>query len=205
MLYYNVVKMKKVYKFLIAALFAITIGGAIGNFSVNPALNVVNNWSNIKNGPWSTNLSIGSPDANPYVKAWVAENGLMALNRSETIYLDAYSDDNGGTLKGDSDYTIHGAAPDARWWDITVYDQEGFLINNDQNRYSYSSSGILYETDGSIKIYLSRTPKQGNWLPAGNAKEMSLYLRLHNPGSTYLDPKTLQTADLPHISMESSQ
>jgi hypothetical protein len=197
--------MKKLYKFLIAGLLVIAIGGTIGYFSVDPAINLVGNWGNIKNGPWSTNFSIGSSEANPYVRAWVAQNGLMALNKSETIYLDAYSDDTGEPLIGDRDYTIQGRAPDARWWDITVYDQDGFLIANDQNRYAYSSTDIKFEPDGSFKIYLSRTPQQGNWLSAGNAKEMSLYLRLHSPGPAYLDAKTLQRAELPHITRGSGQ
>ena len=186
-------------------MIAVVIGTAIGYFTVNPVVNLIPVWSNIKNGPWSTNFSIGSTGANPYVRAWVAENGLMALNKSEVIYLDAYSDDNGNPLMGNCNYTIQGAAPVARWWDITVYDQDGFLIANDQNRYSFSSTDITFEPDGSFKIYLTRTQQQGNWLPAGNAKTMSLYLRLHNPGPAYLNAKTLQTMELPHITRESCQ
>jgi hypothetical protein len=106
---------KSIYKFIIAAVIAVVIGAAIGYFTVNPIVNLIPVWSNIKNGPWSTNFSIGSTGANPYVRAWVAENGLMALNKSEVIYLDAYTDDDGNPLLGNCNYMIQGAAPAARW------------------------------------------------------------------------------------------
>jgi hypothetical protein len=55
--------MKKPYKFLIAALLAIALGSTIGYFTVNPAINLVSGWSNIKNEPWSANSTIGSTGA----------------------------------------------------------------------------------------------------------------------------------------------
>ena len=195
--------MKKTYKFLIAALVAIVVGGAIGFFAVNPVADAVAGSSNITNGPWSTNYAYGSSGANPYVKAWVAETGLMAVTIS--MYLDAYADDNGSPLLGGCDYVIQGPAPAARYWNITVYNQDGFLIPNDQNRWSFSSTDIKLEPDGSFKIYLSKTPKEGNWLPEGNAKTLNLYLRLHNAGPVYQNPATFKTVELPHIIKESCQ
>jgi len=186
-------------------LIVVVAGTSAGYFTVKPVVNLIPLWSNVKNGPWSTNFSMGSTGANPYVRAWVAENGLMALNKSEVIYLDAYSDDDANPLVSSCDYIIQGRAPDARWWDITVYDQDGFLIANDQDRYSFSSTDITFEPDGSFKIHLSNTYQQGNWLPSGNTKTMSIYLRLHNPGPAYLNARTLQTMELPHIIKESSQ
>ena len=197
--------MKKPYKFLIAALAAIAVGGAIGYFTVNPVANLVTSGSNIKNGPWSTNLAYGSSGANPYIKAWVAENGLMAVSASLSIYLDAYTDDSGQPLAANCDYVIQGPAPKSGYWNITVYNENGFLIANDQNRWSFSSTDIKFEPDGSFKIYLSKTQKQGNWLPAGNAKTLNLYLRLHNAGPVYMNPATFKTAELPHITKGSGQ
>lgn len=195
--------MKKPYKFLIATLVAIVLGGVIGYFTVNPVADAVARSSNITNGPWSTNYAYGSTGANPYVKAWVAETGLMAVTIS--MYLAAYADDNGSPLLGGSDYVIQGPAPAARYWNITVYNEDGFLIPNDQNRWSFSSTDIQFEPDGSFIIYLSTTPKQGNWLPTGNAKTLNLYLRLHNAGPVYMNPATFKTAELPHITKGSGQ
>jgi len=193
---------KTPFKFLIAAVVALVLGGAIGYFTVDPMLNLVTEWTGIQNGPWGTSLAIGSTSANPYLRAWIAKHGLLALDKSETIYLSAYDDDNGEPLAGDADYIIQGRPPDARWWSITAYGEDDFLIANDQNRYSFSTTDIKFEPDGTFKIYLSRTPKEGNWLPAGEAKSLSLSLRLYNPGPAYYDAKTLETVELPHIIKE---
>jgi hypothetical protein len=194
--------MKKPFKFLIAALIALVVGSAIGYFTIDPMLNLITNMSGVQNGPWGTSLAVGSTSANPYLRAWVAEHGLLALAKSETIYLHAYVDDNGEPLLGNCDYRIEGKAPDTRWWSITAYGEDDFLIPNDQGRYSWSCTEIKLDPDGRFKIYLSKTPKEGNWLPTGDAKELSLSLRLYNPGPAYYDHESLKTVDLPHIIKE---
>ena len=199
------INIKTIYKVLIAAAIAVVAGAAIGFVTVNPVANLVTSGSNIKNGPWSTNLAYGSSGANPYIKAWVAENGLMAVSSSLSIYLDAYTDDSGQPLVTNCDYVIQGPAPKSGYWNITVYNEDGFLIANDQNRWSFSSTDIKFEPDGSFKVYLSRTSKQGNWLPSGNAKTLNVYLRLHDSGTAYSTATALQAAALPHIVKEGCQ
>jgi hypothetical protein len=194
--------MKKPFKFLTAALIALVVGGAIGYFSVEPMLTLITNRSGVNNGPWGTSLAIGSTSANPYLRAWVAEHGLLALAKSETIYLTAYVDDNGGPLLGNCDYRIEGKAPDTRWWSITAYGSDDFLIPNEQRRYSWSCTEMKLEPGGRFTIYMSKTPKEGYWLPAGDAKKLSLALRLYNPGRAYYDYATLKTVELPHIIRE---
>ena len=50
-------------------------------------------------GPWKTNLLIGDSAASPTVRAAIARRGLLALNRSETVYFNATSDDSGQRLR----------------------------------------------------------------------------------------------------------
>lgn len=202
---WEVTDIKTIYKVLIAAVIALVAGAAIGFVTVNPIADLVTSGSNIKNGPWSTNLAYGSTGANPYVKAWVAENGLMAVSASLSIYLDAYTDDNGQPLVANCDYVIQGPAPKSGYWNITVYNENGFLIANDENRYSFSSTDIQFEPDGTFKIYLSGTQKQGNWLPTGNATKLNLYLRLHDSGTAYSTAGALKAAQLPNIVKEGCQ
>jgi hypothetical protein len=197
--------MKRPFKVLIAAVFALVVGSTIGYFTVEPVLNMLTDMSGVQNGAWGTNLAAGSTTANPYVRAWVAEHGLLALSQSETLYFHAYFDDNGERLLGNCDYRIEGKAPDARWWSITVYAEDDFLIPNDQRRYSWSSSELTLDPDGRFIIYLSKTLKEGNWLPTGEAEGLSLSLRLYNPGSIYCDKENLKTVDLPHIIKEGCQ
>jgi hypothetical protein len=194
-----VIAIKTIYKVLIVAAIALVAGSVIGFVTVNPVANFVTGSSNVSNGPWSTNYAFGSTTANPYVKAWIAENGLMAVSSSLSLYLAAYTDDSGQPLTGNCDYMIQGPAPKSGYWNITVYNENGFLIANDRNRYSFSSTDIQFEPDGTFKIYMSRTQKQGNWLPTGNAKTLNVYLRLHDSGTAYANPAALKAAVLPQI------
>jgi hypothetical protein len=183
--------MKKVFKILIAALIAIVLGSAIGSAY------------SIKNGPWQTSLAVGSEDANLYTRASVAVHALLALKQSETVYYTAYKDDNGDPLNGNYVYRIEGKNPDARWWSITIYGADDFLIPNELNRYSYNMNNVTYNADGVYTIYLSRTQRSGNWLPLGNQNKFSLSLRLYNPGSTVLSNPA--TVELPHIIKEGAR
>lgn len=192
--------MKRPLKYLLAAVIALVVGGAIGYFAPLNLPELIVRSASVKNGPWFTNLTTGSTEANIYTRAWIAKHALLALAKSETLYYKAYSDDGGEPLIGACDYRIEGKALDTRWWSITAYGADDFLIPNEQKRYAYGETEIKYDTDGRYRIYLSRTPKEGNWLPTGNEERFSLTLRLYNPGQTiYENPST---AELPHIIKE---
>lgn len=187
---------------IVAVVAAVAIGGAIGYFSVNPLLNLVTRLSTVKVGPWGTSLAAGSSSANPYLRAWIARHALLALRKEETIYFSAYTDEDGEPLRGDRDYRIEGRAPDARWWSITAYGEDDFLIPNEPGRYSWGSTEIGLDEEGRFTIHLSRTPKPGYWLPAGEAKRLCLSLRLYNPGPAYYDRASLRNVELPRIIRE---
>lgn len=156
--------------------------------------------TSIKNGAWEVNLAIGSRKADMYTRAAVARMGLFALNKSEAIYFSAHTDDEGMPLQAGCDYRIEGKYLDARWWSITVYGADQFLIPNEQNRYAFNGKTVQRETDGSYIIHLSAAPKEKNWLPSGNEKQLYVLLRLYNPeASVYENPGDIQ---LPRIVKE---
>jgi hypothetical protein len=185
-----------------AFIVAAVVGGIVGYFSVNPMLNLITRLSTVRNGPWGTTLATGSASANPYLRAWIARHALLALRKEETIYFSAYTDDDGKPLRGDCNYRIEGRAPDARWWSITAYGEDDFLIPNEQGRYSWGSTEITLDEDERFTIYLSRDPRPGHWLPTGEAKRLCLSLRLYNPGPAYYNRSSLRTVELPRIIRE---
>lgn len=189
--------MKRFLKFLASVLFALTLGVGSALWAINspPGEN-----HNLTKGPWRTNLAIGSSQAGMYVRALVARTGLFALNQTETIYFIAATDDDGDPLHSNCDYRIEGQDIQTRWWSITAYGADHFLIANEKNRYSFNGHDVMRKADGTYRILMSATVKPGNWLPTGNQDQLYLALRLYNPQpAVYKNPAGVE---LPRIMRE---
>ena len=91
------------------------------------------------------------------------------------------SDDDGRPLQSKCSYRIEGQDIATRWWSITVYGADHFLIANEKKRYSFNGQDVARAADGSYRIMMSSTAKTGNWLPTGNQEQLYLALRLYNP------------------------
>jgi len=192
--------MTKPAKIMLGILAVIILGTAIGIGSTPVVMKIVYNIGTVKNGPWRTNPNAGSRQANMYMRAGIALGGFLALNQSEAIYYSASTDDGGQTFSGDNIYRIEGKPPETLWWSITAYDADGRLIPNELERYSYNGNNVIVDRDGKFTIYISKTPKPGNWLPLENRKKFTLGLRLYNPGEAIR--KSPATVALPNIIKE---
>jgi hypothetical protein len=155
---------------------------------------------NISSGPWRTSLYTGSSEGGPYLRAHIAVHGLLALSREETIYYTAASDSEDRTLDGSCTYQIEGRDPPTRWWSITAYGADDFLIPNAADRYSVSMNSVARRAEGSFAITLSQGQAEGNWIPV-TAGPFNVTIRLYNPQAAVVaDPAQVQ---LPAIKRES--
>ena len=154
-------------------------------------------------GAWRMNALAGSADADLYTRARVAITGLFALNASETIYFEASRDDAGHPLRANCRYTLAGRKLDARWWSITAYADDLFLIPNAQKRFSYNMGNLAYGPDagpdGGFVLTTGPTEQPGNWLPTGTQGGFHLLLRLYNPAPALL--AHVQATPLPSIAV----
>lgn len=186
-------KANRLFELLVILLVALVIG-------VGSAVWVVESLSKvqtIKDGAWTTHPLIGSVQANMYLRATIARIALFALSRTEAIYYNAFTDEEGEPLRPECDYIIEGGDLPARWWSITAYDKDHFLIPNALNRYSYNMKNLRRDEQGRYKIYLSQTPKDLNWLPSATEGTMSLTLRAYNPAPALRE--NTRNASLPKI------
>ena len=149
----------------------------------------------VSDGPWTTNLLTGSSGGSMYVRAAVALHGLLALNRSETIYYGAQTDSDGAALDGACTYLIAGRDPPARWWSITVYGSDDFLIANPGKRYSISKTSVMRDASGIFTATVAPHANGANALPT-NGQAFNLTLRLYNPAATV-------AADPAHVALPS--
>ena len=136
----------------------------------------------IVNGPWQTSMLAGSPRADIYTRAYVAITALFSLDRSETIYFAAMRDDENEPLRAACTYAIEGKSIAARWWSITAYGDDNFLIPNEADRFSFNMSNLKYGPDGVFHLLASPVPQLENWLPTGRGGGFNLMLRLYIPG-----------------------
>jgi len=188
---------KPVIKHLFEILGIVLVALVIG---VGSAVWVIDSFSKVqavKDGAWTSNPLVGSVQANMYLRATIARIALFALSRTEALYYNAFTDEEGDPLRPECDYIIEGADLPARWWSITAYDKDHFLIPNALNRYSYNMKNIRRDEQGRYKIHLSRTPKDQNWLPAAKQGTMSLTLRAYNPAPALRE--NMWKAELPKI------
>jgi hypothetical protein len=154
----------------------------------------------VSDGPWKTSLTAGSAESNPYQRASVAVHGLFALNRSEAIYYTASTDSDGHALDGHCRYEIAGRDPDARWWSITAYGPDDFLIPNPAHRYSVSKTAIARDASGDFAVQVGSEAVGDNGIPVGQGR-FSLTLRLYNPGpGVVLDPAHAALPTLKRVS-----
>lgn len=137
---------------------------------------------------WFGNANAGSAAADPYTRGIVATIGLLALNRSETIYFHRYVDENGQPLAESCVYDLIGGDLPARWWSITVYAADDFLPLNDDAALSVDATQIVREPDGSWTARLAaQRAGASNWISTRAADTFSLALRMYNPGDRARD------------------
>jgi len=134
----------------------------------------------VVDGPWQTSLTIGSAGGDALTRAQVALHGLFALNRGETIYYTARRDDGGEALTGDCRYRVSGRDPATRWWSITAYGADDFLIPDPGRHYSVSKNSVTRDAHGRFAATVSAAPAEGDWIRVAHAP-FSLTLRLYNP------------------------
>ncbi len=187
-------------KLLATLVGALLIGLGSAWWSINSGLG-----SALQNGAWSTDPAIGSEAAGPYARAAVARAGLLALNKSETVYFTASMDDAGEPLSTRCSYRLEGKRLATRWWSITAYGADHYLIPNKDNRYSQAMNTVTRNSDLSFTINVSPDGSGANGIPTGTAAPdeevaFSLTLRLYNPDEeTY---SNLETLALPTVTKE---
>lgn len=153
--------------------------------------------SGVQVGPWRTGSDFGTAAASARTRAIVALSGLLALPAREARYYTATTDDAGAPLDGRCRYRVTGGALPGRWWSLTLYDEAGYLVANDADRFSVPSAALAPAERAGWTIAVAPDRQAGHWLPTGGIDRFALTLR------TYLPPDggraTPPRAALPRI------
>lgn len=172
---------------------AIAIGG--GGSSVWYALKTQDGVGAIRIGQWTAFPDIGTPAADPYSKARVAREGVLALGRAEGLSFIAERDSSGEQLMRQCAYKIDGGFPTARFWTLYAADQSLGVVQTGRPRLAaLQSYQVLRQPDNSVIISVGSRPAPGNWLLTEGAGRMYFVLTFYDTpiaSSTGLSDVTL--------------
>ncbi|MBA8909179.1 DUF1214 domain-containing protein [Aminobacter sp. NyZ550] len=164
---------------LIALAIAIAVGG--GAASVGMVLNSQEGIGAVSVGPWTAFPDIGTPEADPYSKARVARDGVLALGRAEGLSFVADRDSAGVTLKSECNYRIEGSLPVARFWTLYATDRAHIPLKSGIRRdATLHSLEVLRQPDNSISVAVGTRPEPGNWLSVTGVGAMNLVLTFYD-------------------------
>src|SRR5450759_1943807 len=159
--------------------------------SVNAAQSKIKSYTGnqyFTNG-WSINIKNGNYGVDYWHRAYVALVLLAANLAEDAIYPSTSVDQHGHYLNGSNRYALHlpsGQTPPTKaFWSLTLYNNDGWLVDNPLNRYAiHSVDNLEYNTDGSLDIYIQTyspgSDKESNWLPSPSGN-FNLTMRIYWP------------------------
>ncbi len=161
--------------------YALLLALGLGLSSAYWAMNGDPPFGSLRLGPWQAWPKLGSPEADPYMRAIIARRGDVPLATGEGLGFTARTDSEGRPLDSACTYSIGAVAPIARLWTLTLYDGEGRLTATALGRRSFTSAEVLRDSQDRFTIALSRNLQPGNWLQLPGSGSFTLVLRLYDP------------------------
>ena len=98
----------------------------------------------------------------------------------EGLQLIARVDDEGRPLDARCVYKVGPRVLAARYWTLSLIDQDGWPVDNLAQRYGLRSLQILRTKNGDFNITVAAGVQPGNWLPIGAPGPFALALRLYD-------------------------
>ena len=145
---------------------------------------------------WRYTMGGGRAGFDYALRAAMAANLTGANVPEEILYPNTRVDDQGAALSGVNKYVLQfdkdKIPPVSVFWNLNMYDEKEFFIENEFKRYSIGSTtdGLKKGDDGSVTIYIQKDnpgpDKQSNWLPAP-AVNFNLTMRLYGAQTPILD------------------
>jgi hypothetical protein len=139
---------------------------------------------------WQMNINSMGVYGTFYAKrAIVAMIGLGANPPEDAIYPLLMADGNGNKVVGQNEYVLHFSTdelpPVDAFWSVTMYDDEGFQVGNELDRFAIGDRDpLVYNADGSLDLYVQHhnpgPEREANWLPAPTGP-LGITMRLYAP------------------------
>ena len=155
------------------ALFAGLLGAAVAIAHVE--------WRDPKRayGQWTGDVALGAANESLLSRAYRARHQVFSLPTAHALYFYLRRDTEGRPLDGACRYTVRGAAPPGRWWSLTAYGTDGYLL--DVTPYSVAAAA----RDARALSFDIRPPRASPSPAIATRRDLPFYmlLRIYTPAS----------------------
>lgn len=134
----------------------------------------------LQSGPWTTWTRAGSPEPDPYTRAFNTRNAALQLGLAEGIQLVATSDSDGRRLERACRYRIDGRTPTSTFWTLIPVDERYASVARPDGPPGFQSNRIARANDGSMQLYFSKGLSPLNWIELTGDGPFSLVLTLYD-------------------------
>jgi hypothetical protein len=170
--------------------------------------------------------SIGRWDVDPndyelmshYGGVGVLAHGPYYSHAGASLKRDAQGEPLDGANRYTLSFDVNNLPPVSEFWEIPIYDLDGYFVDNELNRYAVNSymyrNGDFAVKDGKLTFYIQKDKpddpvQRRNWLPAPDGGFM-FAARFYGPATPLLDgsypmPKVVRTEALAVRGAESGQ
>jgi hypothetical protein len=178
------------------------VAAAVGLGATWIAIKQGNAYGGVTIGAWTAWPRTGTPGIDPYARAIVARSGELPIGSGDGVAFFARTDDAGLPFDGRCDVVVSGITPQARYWTLTLYEQDGRLIANSISRHGFTSQEVVRKASGTFDIVVGPRARPGNWLPSGGVERYVLVLRLYDT-PVGVATRTGREAPMPSINRKS--
>ncbi|MFV0555312.1 MAG: DUF1254 domain-containing protein [Mangrovibacterium sp.] len=134
----------------------------------------------------------------PVRAAIQCDQGIIANDPEEGVYINTFEDSEGVLLNGDNNYEIRytkESLPQVKYfYSLTIYTMDANFVPNEMMRYSVGdrTEGINKNEDGTYTVYVqAEAPtdpaKRANWLPSPKGKNFYFVLRTYGPEQAVIE------------------
>ena len=139
-------------RFFFRFVFYMGLGAAIGLGSAWYLLDRGISLDSVHVGQWQIRTDAGQPIADPYTSAYIARLGHIPMRLEGAMYFFAKETADGQPLRSQCRYLIEGSALSGAWWSISLHRDDGSLVENPAQRYSFSSTTMFFEDNSTYRI-----------------------------------------------------
>lgn len=168
--------LKATLAFLVTLVLAVGGGAASLAYVLNDTVGA----GAVTFGPWTAFRSIGAADADPYSRARISREGILALGEGEGLAFVAERDSGGERLRFDCDYRIEGVLPQARFWTMFTEHVGNQDTANLPPAGAIQSRRVIREPDNNVVVTVGPKAAPGNWLQTQGSGAMRIVTTMYD-------------------------